>query len=52
MFQNCNSSETFSHVLANTPDIVVVNEKISEVVPLIIVWKKPLWLRWLNINHS
>jgi len=29
-FQNCNSSEPFSHVLANTPDIVVVNEEISE----------------------
>ena len=31
MFQNCNSSEAFSHVSANTPDVVVVNEEISEV---------------------
>ena len=48
MFQNCNSSETFSHVFANTPDVVVVNEEISEVfvwrlhVPLTLVWRKPL----------
>lgn len=43
MFQYCSNSETFSHLSANTPDVVVIDEEISEVFVLeVAIWRKIL----------